>query len=196
MRTHATTSCIIHTWELGRGARWRHYIDTLSIWLAFCEENHWWSPLTKGQFVKALVLFVVVNQNTLRLASMWCHCDVCPSVFISPTVEDLNMMTSSNENLFRATGSLCGEFATGIFPSQRPVTRSFDVFFDLHLNIRLSKQSRGRWSETPSRSLWQHCNDKNNHFSDQFLQNETRHVLTYWGFVRIVTFGRRHFEEY
>ena len=31
------------------------------------------------------------------------------------------------------------------FPSQRPVTRSFDVFFDLHLNKRLSKQSRGRW---------------------------------------------------
>ena len=39
------------------------------------------------------------------------------------------------------------------FPSQRPVTRSFDVFFDLHLNKRLSKQF-----ETPSRPLWRHCN--------------------------------------
>ena len=29
---------------------------------------------------------------------------------------------------------------TGKFPSQRPVMRSFDVFFDLHLNKRLSKQ--------------------------------------------------------
>ena len=29
---------------------------------------------------------------------------------------------------------------TGEFPTQRPVTRSFDVFFDLRLNIRLSKQ--------------------------------------------------------
>ena len=28
---------------------------------------------------------------------------------------------------------------TGDFPAQRPVTRSFDVFFDLHLNKRLSK---------------------------------------------------------
>ena len=27
------------------------------------------------------------------------------------------------------------------FPAQRPVTQSFDVFFDLHLNKRLSKQS-------------------------------------------------------
>ena len=33
---------------------------------------------------------------------------------------------------------------TAEFPSQRPVTRSFDVFFDLHLNKRLSKQSRRR----------------------------------------------------
>ena len=31
-----------------------------------------------------------------------------------------------------------------LFPSQRPVTRSFDVFFDLRLNKRLSKQSRRR----------------------------------------------------
>ena len=29
----------------------------------------------------------------------------------------------------------------GEFPAQRPVTRSFDVFFDLRLNKRLSKQS-------------------------------------------------------
>ena len=31
---------------------------------------------------------------------------------------------------------------SGEFPAQRPVTRSFDVFFDLRLNKRLSKQSR------------------------------------------------------
>ena len=30
---------------------------------------------------------------------------------------------------------------TGEFPAQRPVTRSFCVFFDLRLNKRLSKQS-------------------------------------------------------
>ena len=46
----------------------------------------------------------------------------------------------------------------GEFPGQRPVTRSFDVFFDLRPNIRLSKQSWGWWSETPSSSLWRHRN--------------------------------------
>ena len=43
---------------------------------------------------------------------------------------------------------------------QRPATRSFDVFFDLHLIKRLSKQSWGWWFETPLRSLWRHCNGK------------------------------------
>ena len=46
----------------------------------------------------------------------------------------------------------CGEF-TGEFPAQRPVTWSFDVFFHLRLNKRLSKQPRGWWFETPPWSL-------------------------------------------
>ena len=68
-----------------------------------------------------------------------------------------NMITWSNGNIFRVTGPLCGEF-TGHwwFPFQRPGSRSFDVFFDLHLNKRLSKQSRRRWCETSLRSLWRH----------------------------------------
>ena len=32
---------------------------------------------------------------------------------------------------------------TGEFSAQKPVTRSFDVFFDLRLDKRLSKQSCG-----------------------------------------------------
>ena len=49
-------------------------------------------------------------------------------------------MTSSNGNIFRVTGQLRGNSAvTGEFTAQRPVTRSFDVFFDLRLNERLSK---------------------------------------------------------
>ena len=40
---------------------------------------------------------------------------------------------------------------TGDFPSQRPVTRSFDVFFDLRLNKRLGKPPSRWW-------LWAHQN--------------------------------------
>ena len=46
----------------------------------------------------------------------------------------------------------------GEFPAQRPVARSFDVFFELRLNKQLSKQSWGWWFETLSRPLWRHCN--------------------------------------
>ena len=68
-------------------------------------------------------------------------------------------MTSSNGNIFRVTGLLCGEFS-GLWWILRtkPVTRSFGVFFDLHLNKQLSKQWWGWWFETPSSSLWRQCN--------------------------------------
>ena len=60
---------------------------------------------------------------------------------------------------------------TGGFPSQRPVTQNFDIFFDLHLNKRLSKPSTRRWFETPSRSLWRHCND----FADMKFEQPLLH---------------------
>ena len=53
------------------------------------------------------------------------------------------MMTSSSGDIFRVTGPSSGDsLVTGEFPAQKPVTRNFDVFFDLRLK-RLSKQSRG-----------------------------------------------------
>ena len=61
---------------------------------------------------------------------------------------------------FSALLALCvgNSPVTGEFPAQRSVTRSFAIFLDLHLNKRLSKQSWCWWFETPSRSLWRHCN--------------------------------------
>ena len=53
---------------------------------------------------------------------------------------------------FSALIALCA--GPGEFPTQRPVTRSFVVFFDLRLNKRLSKQPWSRWFETPLLSLW------------------------------------------
>ena len=48
---------------------------------------------------------------------------------------------------------------TGEFPAQRPVKQSFDAFFALRLDKRLSKQSWGWWFGTPSPPLWRNCND-------------------------------------
>ena len=66
------------------------------------------------------------------------------------------MMTSSNGSLFPFYWPITAP-VTGEFPTQRPMTRSLAVFFDLRLNNRLSKQSRRRWLETPSRPLWCNC---------------------------------------
>ena len=69
------------------------------------------------------------------------------------------MMTSSNGKfvallaIYVANSPVPGEF-----PAQRPVTRSFGVFFDLRLNKRLSKQSWGWWFDRLSRPLWRHRN--------------------------------------
>ena len=62
-----------------------------------------------------------------------------------------SMMTSSN--ICAGNSPIPGEFL-----AQRPVTRSFDVFFDLCLNKRSSKQSWVWWFGTLSRPLWRHCN--------------------------------------
>ena len=93
------------------------------------------------------------------------------------------MMTSSNGSIFRVTGPLCGEF-TGpcAFPAQRPVTRSFDIFFDLRLNKRLSKQSWGWWFETPPWSLWRHCNVQSSFWYNVISEG-------YWGHLSFLISG-------
>ena len=51
---------------------------------------------------------------------------------------------------FSALLAICAgnSLVTGEFSSQRPVMPGFDVFFDLRLKKRLSKQSWGWWFES------------------------------------------------
>ena len=77
---------------------------------------------------------------------------------------NFNMMTSSNGNIFRVTGHLCGEF-TGDSP-QKGQWRGALVFC---LNKRLSKHSWGWWFETLSRPLWHHYNVKCAPFTKKFM---------------------------
>ena len=104
--------------------------------------------------------YVVMKPTTVRCRYNAVNCHLNPykrHPIGRPPGQD--RMTSSNGKIFHATGPLCGEFTgPGEFPTQRPVTRSFDVFFDLRLNKRLSKQTWGWWFETQSWSLWRQCN--------------------------------------
>ena len=74
---------------------------------------------------------------------------------------------------FSALLALCAGNSpvTGEFSAQRQVTQSFDIYFDLRLTKRLSKQSRGWWFETPSRSSWRHRNDGS---SRTYQNNQSR----------------------
>ena len=62
---------------------------------------------------------------------------------------------------FSALLAICAENSPvpGEFSTQRPVTRSFHVYFDLRPNKGLSKQLWGWWFETQSCPLWRHRND-------------------------------------
>ena len=86
-------------------------------------------------------------------------------------------MTSSNGNIFRVTVPLSGESNDHrcIPLTKGPVIRSFDVFFNLCLKKRLSKQSRRRWFETLSRSLWHHYNVAVNNI----CRNDMHHTLPF-----------------
>ena len=97
---------------------------------------------------------------------------------IEATWQVLIMMTSSET--FSALLVICaGNLPVpGEFPTQRPVTRSFYVFFDLRPNKRLRKHRWGWWFETPLCPLWRHCNDYNisgsahmTYYSDHPLHN-------------------------
>ena len=65
----------------------------------------------------------------------------------------------------------------GEFPAQRPVTWSFDVFFDLRLNKQLSKQSWGWWFEMLSCPLWCHHSVDNGHLPGSWCSAQDCHSL-------------------
>ena len=96
--------------------------------------------------------------------------------------------------IFSALLAICAGNSpvTGEFPTQRPVTRSFDVYFDLRPNEWLSKQSWGWWFETLSRSLWRHRNA-----TPTYTLFVTVECVAYtqrswsWGYIRHKT--RSHF---
>ena len=113
-----------------------------------------WIHFTKDQWCGALMFLFSVNFNKLLNK----HSRFL--VWDSMTFVCLTWWRHQMET-FSALLAICAgnSLVPGEFPAQRPVTRSFGVFFDLRLNKRLSKQSWGWWFEKLSRPLWRHRND-------------------------------------
>ena len=103
-----------------------------------------------AKFVKIKKLFLVMSRITFCRLSFVCNPDIGWKVpwwcHQMDTFSTLLAIGAGNSPV------------TGEFPSQRPVTRGFDVFFHLCLNKQLNKQPWHWWSETPLGSLWRHCN--------------------------------------
>ena len=93
------------------------------------------------------IVGVVCKKSVIQNSACWCN----ENAWWRHQTGTLSVLLAFCEGNHR--------LSTGGFPSQRPVTRSFYVFFHLHLNKRLSKQARCRWFKTPSCSLWHHCNE-------------------------------------
>ena len=103
------------------------------------------------QTFKFPLIWTSQSASNSESISMWCHDIVlvlkCP-------------WWRHQMETFSALLAICAGNSPvpGEFPTQRPVTRSFDVYFDLRLNKRLCKQSCGWWFETLLCPLWRHSN--------------------------------------
>ena len=91
-------------------------------------------------------------ESVIKMWSKWS----CVIVFLHIRVTQLSAWWRHQIETLSALPALCARDSA--VPSQRPVTRSFDFFFVICTGKGLSKQLKRRWFETPSRSLWRHCN--------------------------------------
>ena len=104
-----------------------------------------------AQFTSTQV--IIVNTPTVLIStehmSMW-SISIC--IYISSiaivVISSRCMMTSSNENSFRVTGHLCGEFTAHRLIS-RTKTSDAELRYFGGLNERLNKQSWGWWFDKP-----------------------------------------------
>ena len=125
-----------------------------STWKIYCWQ--YWCMIVSKVFAVWITNIVCRNIFQIRF-KYWSL-----SLNLVPHVKDRDVTWWSNQvETFSVLLVLCvgNSPVTGEFHAQRPVTRSFNVFFDLCLNKRLSKQSWGWWFETLSHPLWRHSNE-------------------------------------
>ena len=165
---YASMNCWVNNREAGDLRRYRAHYD-VTVMLKFYPRSTSKTSKIRSQYrntmfsgiwhniisfdlmgVSLCYLLNFWQRYCLRLHSyiIWCH---FRPVYITWWRHEM-------EN-FSALLVICAgnSLVPGEFPAQRPVTRSFDVFFDLRPNKRLSKHWWGWWFGTPSRPLWRHC---------------------------------------
>ena len=135
--------------------------------------SHWFCDINLIAIslrVPELLLYSVESLRIIENFWNYCHVSQGPKSLVLRI--DILPWWRHQMETFSVLLALCAGNSpvAGEFPSQRPETRNFDVFFDLHLNKRLSKQSRRRLVKTPWRSLWRHCSLWVNQCKDAVLR--------------------------
>ena len=133
-------------------------------WLCIICSSKWHQSFTKSKFSRSDVVWV-----SLIFARLWniptCWKNIWWRVNSTVAVHSLAHGDVIKWKIFpRYWPFVRGFHRLPAITLTKPMTQKFDVFFDLRLNKRLRKQSRCRWFETPSPSLWRHCNDTGNIF--------------------------------
>ena len=163
-------------WPFGRGNLpvtdgfpWKGPITRALIFpLMLAQTNRWTNSPVSGDLRRSLwrqciEIWWSYAVYHLRAELFW-HVNRISNFYTFPQWDNTDTWDTSwwrhQMETFSALLAICAGNSpvTGEFPAQRPVPRIFDVFFDLRLNKRLSKQPCGWWFETPSRSLWRHHN--------------------------------------
>ena len=104
---------------------------------------------TNNRWVVDEASYLADEFGCISLAGFRKHAMMCPNLVAVSLVLKASAWWRHQMEIVSALLAICA----GHSPV-RPLTRSFDVFFDLLLNKRLSKQWWGWWSRT----LWRHCN--------------------------------------
>ena len=134
-----------------------HFYNTIllrMVWYIDCTDLFQYSSRWSGGHWRELLLTSWLGSPGERT----------PSPGHWPSLQDRKARVSAwwchQMETFSALLAICAGNSpvTGEFPTQRSVTRSLNVFFDLRLAKWLSWQWWGWWFETPSCPLWRHRN--------------------------------------
>ena len=133
----------------------RHWLHLkLSFWQFLCSQ---WRQCRQNENISISVMYISIAKALQLVKILYVNSDIIPRIVAR--LCGISLWRHQMET-FSALLAICAGNAQvpGEFPTQRPVTWIFDVFFDLRLNKRLGKQWWGWWFETLSRPLWRHCN--------------------------------------
>ena len=141
------------------------------------------------------VLCVAHLKAILQEVFMNFICNICSEItfltslkYLSRAYELISSWWRHQMETFSALLAICAGNSPvpGEFPTQRPVTRSFDVYFDLRPNKRLSKQSWGWWFETLSCSLWGHRNVSVDLYTDHNVTTTKSEIKNSYSIIKVI----------